>query len=609
MKPLSFHPKVFKILGWLAPVLLIMGITAGLVSGTWGIVPVGLLIAGGVCLLLWLLAYWRSLPKFFDQRSTQAGTNAVVATLAVIVIIGVINFLTVRYSTRTDLTENQIFTLSPQTQEVVSELELPTKVWVFWDENVAPSRSDQELLENYSRESEQFTYEYADPQVDVALSRDFGVQSMGEVHLQMGDSRRLVQVINEQAGLSERQLTNAIVQSTSDRQLTAYILQGHGERDLSQEQGGISEAIALLESENYQIEPLNLTEQGSVPEEADVVIIAGPQRPLLAGEVSALQDFSQQTGGLMLLIDPDTDPGLDPILEDWGVELNDLLVLDSTAESLQLGLTTALAQNYGDHPITQDFAGGISFYPEAQVVELTQNSESDEPLDEAATDDTETPLEDAPEADSEAAVDDVDTANAPESAPLLLTSEQTQAFEIPEDGNIRLEEPPVVEGPLVLGVALNRSVEANTAETEAAVDAEPADGTTETSQSPENELEEEVDAAEPEETEPEETDPEDIAIEEAEDSTASEARLVVIGNSTFVTNGLVNQQLNGDVFLNSVAWLSQNEEQSLSIRPKEMTNRRLLLEPGQWWILVLSSVVILPLLGIGGAIFIWLRRR
>ncbi|MGB3491761.1 MAG: Gldg family protein, partial [Elainellaceae cyanobacterium] len=425
-KPLSLNPKVFTILGWLAPVLLIMGITAGLVAGTWGIVPIGLLIAGGVCLLLWLLADWRSLPGFFNQRSTQAGTNAVVATLAVLVIVGLINFLTVRYGTRVDLTENQIFTLSPQTQEVVSNLELPTKVWVFWDDSVPPSRADRELLENYSRESEQFTYEYVDPQVDIAISRDFGVQAIGEVHLQIGDSRRLVQVVNEQTGLSERQLTNAMLQATTDRQLTAYLLQGHGELELSPGQGGMSEAIALLEGENYLIEPLNLTEQGAVPDDANVVIVAGAQRSLLEGEVTALQDFSQKKGGLLLLIDPDTDPGLDPILDDWGVALDNLLVLDPTADSLQLGLTTALVQTYGDHPITQDFGGGISFYPETQVVEL-----SSEATTEPSEAETENTAEDSPDETLEAA-------NAPESAPLLLTNEQSQAFEIPEDGNILL---------------------------------------------------------------------------------------------------------------------------------------------------------------------------
>lgn len=586
MKNLSFPPFVFTVLGWLAPVLLVMGITAGLVSGAWGALPVGLLIAGGVFLLLWLLAEWRSLPGFFSRRSTQAGTNAIVATVAVVVILGLINFLSVRYFEIADLTENQLFTLSPQTQEVVSNLDRPTKVWVFWDESVPPSPTDQALLDNYSRESNQFSYEYVDPRVEVGQSREFGVETMGEVHLEIGESRRLVQVIDPDASrLSERQLTNAIVQATGDRQLTAYVLQGHGERELSPGQGGISEAIALLEGENYIVQPLNLTEQTTVPNDADVLILAGARRSLLEGEVEALQAFTQRQSGLMLLVDPDTDPGLDPIFEDWGVVLDDLLVIDPAAQSLQLGLTTALVQSYGDHPITREFGSGISFFPEAQVVELNESA-----LEGSAN---ETTPEDTPED----VPDDAADVTAPESAPLLITSEQTQAVEIPEDGAINLEEQPAIEGPLVLGVALNRPVELDEATT---APQESSDEATTNSDS-------ESDAAEPEPPEAETQEAQET--EETTDETSPEARLVVIGNSNFITNGLVNQQLNGDVFLNSVAWLSQSDDQTLSIRPREMTDRRLLLEPQQWWVIALTSVVILPILGIGGAIAIWLKRR
>jgi ABC-type uncharacterized transport system involved in gliding motility auxiliary subunit len=41
---------------------------------------------------------------------------------------------------------------------------------------------------------------------------------------------------------------------------------------------------------------------------------------------------------------------------------------------------------------------------------------------------------------------------------------------------------------------------------------------------------------------------------------------VAIGNSSFINDGLFRQQLlNGDVFLNAVRWLSQQDEQPLSI--------------------------------------------
>ena len=87
-----------------------------------------------------------------------------------------------------------------------------------------------------------------------------------------------------------------------------------------------------------------------------------------------------------------------------------------------------------------------------------------------------------------------------------------------------------------------------------------------------------------------------------------QARLVVLGNSEFMTNGLFEQQLNGDVFLNSVSWLSKQDQQVLSIRPKEAKNRRINLTPQLAQLLTLT-VLIIPLIGFTTAGIMWWRRR
>ncbi|MBH8577253.1 ABC transporter, partial [Nostocaceae cyanobacterium CENA369] len=91
--------------------------------------------------------------------------------------------------------------------------------------------------------------------------------------------------------------------------------------------------------------------------------------------------------------------------------------------------------------------------------------------------------------------------------------------------------------------------------------------------------------------------------------TPTESRLVVLGNSDFATNGLFQQQLNGDVFLNSVTWLSKQDRQTLSISPKEPKNRRITLSNTQASVLTLSSLLALPLIGLAAAALIWWRRR
>jgi ABC-type uncharacterized transport system involved in gliding motility auxiliary subunit len=101
----------------------------------------------------------------------------------------------------------------------------------------------------------------------------------------------------------------------------------------------------------------------------------------------------------------------------------------------------------------------------------------------------------------------------------------------------------------------------------------------------------------------------DTAEPETDDAAPEESRLVVIGNSSFASDGLFEQQLNGDVFLNSVSWLGEAGDDALSIRPKAVTDRRILITPQQQMGLGIFSLLLLPLSGIALAVVMWLRRR
>jgi ABC-type uncharacterized transport system involved in gliding motility auxiliary subunit len=512
--------KYLRYLFLSGPVLLIMGLSAGAVAGAWLGVPLGLMIVGALIIGAWLL-YESTQPGFWGRRSTQVGTNAMASTIAVLVILGLVNFLGVRYSTRLDLTENRIFTLAPQSQAVAQGLKQPVKALVF-DSN--PNPVDRELLENYRRQSGQFTYEYIDPQAQPGIASRLEVKSIGEVHLESGEKHRFVQTINPEQRLSERQLTNGLVQLTSNQQQKVFFLQGHGERVLDQPgENSIAQAFAQLKEESFAAEPLNLAAKPTIPEDVSVVVVAGPQRPLIANEIKALQDYLKRKSGLLLMIDPQTDPQLNSLLEAWGVQVSDRIVVDPAGQASGLGPGVTIVNQYGDHPITQSFQNGISFYPLAR------------------------PIATAP----------VDGVRA---VPLLFTSDRTQAQKLdPASGELTFDPASDPKPPYAIGVALTRSV--STANP-------PADGTT-----------------------------------------PPQARLVVIGNSSFAADGLFEQQLNGDLFLNAVSWLSQRDDQTLTIRPRELTNRRIVLTPEQQTTVLLLSVVFLPVIAWGTAGFVWWRRR
>ena len=535
--------KLWKLVFWLGPFFLAAGLTVGLISEKWRIIPLLLIIIGLIICGLWVIVQSQQ-NKWWQKRSTQSGTNAFVATLSVLIILGLINFLGIRYHLRLDLTDSQLFTLSPQSRELVSNLPETMKVWLFSKEQ---NIQDRELLDNYHRQSNKFKFEYVDPQLKPGIAEKFGVKDYGEVYLEFQNKRQVVQIISENERLSEVKLTARLQQITSSKTAKIYFLQGHGEHPLSASKGAISQAIQGLIDKNFITSGLNLAEQPQVPDDAAVIVVAGPQKELLTGEITALQNYLNRGGNLLLMIDPNTNPKIDTILKDWGVRLDDRLAIDTSGANLQLGPAAILVTEYGQHPITKDFGKNISVYP------LTR------------------PLE-------------IDSVSGIESMALLKTKPYPGSWAESDQKSEKLEfnEGKDLKGPLTLGVALTRKLSNQTSPTPTPIPTNSPTPIPTNSPTP---------------------------IPTNSPATAKESRLVVFGNSNFAVDGLFGQQLNGDVFLNSVSWLSQQDQQLLSIRPKEPKNRRIIISTFQANLLTISALFLLPLIGLVTGFIIWWKRR
>jgi ABC-type uncharacterized transport system involved in gliding motility auxiliary subunit len=231
---------------------------------------------------------------------------------------------------------------------------------------------------------------------------------------------------------------------------------------------------------------------------------------------------------LLILLDPRTQTGLDPLLQKWGIRLDDRLAIDASGigQQLRLGPAAPIVQRYSDHPITRSFANSISFYPYARPLEIV-------------------------------AVPDV------RPNPIVVTNDKSWADANPDEKPVKFGEGDRM-GPLPIGVALSRLV---VVPTTAPSTASPA---------PVSNL---------------------------------ESRLVVFGNTAFAMDGYFNQGINGDVLLNSISWLSQDDTQPLSVRPRSVKNRRII--PSQSLVvgLFVSAVIVVPLLGLIAALGLWWRRR
>ena len=87
-----------------------------------------------------------------------------------------------------------------------------------------------------------------------------------------------------------------------------------------------------------------------------------------------------------------------------------------------------------------------------------------------------------------------------------------------------------------------------------------------------------------------------------------EARVVVFGDSDFPSNSMLGVSGNSDLLMNTVGWLSQ-QENLISIRPKEADDRRLTLTATQQSNITWLSLLLVPGAIFGTGVYGWWRRR
>ena len=362
-----------SLIGWLGGVAILFGLLSLLLqlfSGTpmlgsdlWWIL--GNFAVGVVLLAIALVSSLDSLRERMRsdeaRRAGKYGTSALLGTALGIVLLTMLAFLSTRYHARWDWTEASSHSLSSQTLKLLEGLERDVEVTALFSAITAPPARD--LLDRYSYVSDRFKVTFADPQAQPGLVRGLGVSperlEAGLIHLTIGEESV------EIAELSEEKLTNAILKLTRREQKKVYFLIGHNEHPVEGEGADGSEGFGFaknaLENESYQVSTLLLAAKGEVPEDADVVILAGATRPLYDTEHKALDRYLERGGALLVLLDPRAKTDVYQDLARWGVEVGDDVVVDRV-QGLFGRPVSPLAAQYGDHPITRELREATLFH-------------------------------------------------------------------------------------------------------------------------------------------------------------------------------------------------------------------------------------------------------
>ncbi len=523
--------RILSLVGWLGTALVFVAVAIRFgypAKEQWAYY---LAWAGLVCVLVYTLGQWREIAKVFSRRQARYGTLAATSVLVVLGILIAINYIGARQNKRWDLTASKQFSLSDQSRNVLTKLDSPLQVLVFAQEPEFPLYRDK--LKEYEYMSKKVTTEYIDPDKKPTLAKQNQIQQYGTIVFNYKGRTERVTSDNEQ------ELTNGVIKVVSGQQRKIYFTQGHGEKDtVSADRDGYNAIAAALGRENYTVEKVVIAQQGAVPDEASVVIVAGPRTDFFPPEVEALKKYLEKSGKLLLELDPpdkaDSPPltSLIALAHDWGIQVGNNVVVDVSGMGRLIGTDASVpvAANYPSHPITQRFTF-LTAFPlarEASPITGGVNGHVAQPF-----------VETSPRSWAETDIKS------------LLSSGQVSLDESKGDK----------KGPIAIASAVTAV---------ATPAAPPKPG--------------EADAPKP------------------------ETRVAVFGDSDFAANGGLGIQGNRDLFMNTVGWLSQ-QENLISIRPKEADDRRITLTATQQANITWLSLLIIPGFVFATGVFTWWRRR
>lgn len=293
------------------------------------------------------------------RRAGKYGTSAIFSSVLGLVILALLAFLSVRHAHRFDVSEAGVHTLSQQTADLLASLDQRVEVTAFFSESEAPPIRD--LLDRYEYASDQIDLRYVDPNSAPELVSAFGLtseelaQGVARIGLESGESTKLSE-------FSESELTNALLKLVRSTGKKVYFLTGHNERPIEATEGddapfaigpdAYGNAASALVNETYEVEPLLLVRTGTVPDDASVVVVAGPTQRLLDDEIAALRSYVEGGGAVFFAIDPRARTNLYDLLESWGVRLGDDVIVDRALAVFGQATTPIAGEYDGTHPIT-----------------------------------------------------------------------------------------------------------------------------------------------------------------------------------------------------------------------------------------------------------------
>lgn len=295
-----------------------------------------------------------------------------VSLLLVLVAAGATYQLAARYPAQWDLTQNALNSLEPGSVDALALLQGPVKITVYATEQDAKLGDMRKLIREfvslYQRYKRDISLAFVDPLKEPEAMRKAAIQGNGEMVVEYEGRSEHITTLNEQT------LSSALMRLAHSKEQLLMYLGGHGERKLDGAANhDLGEFGGRLQHLGYRIASLNLTMAQDVPGNASILVLTHPQTKLMPGEVKKLLRYIDNGGNLLWLVDAEPLRGLEPLAEKLGISFMPGIVVDPSAQEMNVPANWALGSGYPPHTVTRNF-DLITVFPNARAISIEQNN-------------------------------------------------------------------------------------------------------------------------------------------------------------------------------------------------------------------------------------------
>ena len=541
----------------LAGCSLIIAAGTRFILGGWGAVSYIFLALFAVGCLAALILDYKLYLEILTAKTTKNSMSLGWSLLLVIIVLSAAGYFGHRLNHTFDLTEEKINSLSLQTEEALESLKEDLTLYILYkgDKISDRGRMTKEELKNslilYKQKTTKFKIRFADTYKNHVLAEKFNLSDLPDKNQKEifvfaeyeGRSVRITAPFNEQA------ITSALIKVKKRTSKEIYFLVGHGEKDLKDDRpDGLKIFQQGLEDSGLTLKEWSFIQGGAPKKDPEVILIIGSRRPWLEEETRWLKDYLKRGGRILMALDPGEKHNLQSFLKDYGIDYQNNFILSPQGAFFGSAANALGAYFDTSHPITSRLTAlknVAAVFSRASVVDT---------------------MEKFPEEWTASRL--VRTIDASFAVPKLKAkikvgnlSSQTVAVEIKPKAEEKQDfSPPDPHG---------------------------SHGASESK---------------------EEEKPKDLSAEKGKTTQKKkEFRLVVFGDSDFLTNRYIHEGVNRDLALNTVVSLV-DEEDLITIRPKQAKGTKISLTKNHRIGLV-TMVIILPLILLSMSLWMWYRRR